>query len=179
MGISPDFAADIRRAQQLEEQRQRDPRAVVPLIQVYKRMLERLRPNEDPTLYATLQNNLGNAYRELPTGDRAANLAQAIGCYQQALRFWTAEAGPLKYALTQNNLALSLTHFWSGLWRGVSRGHRHAHQRRNQPEKGHEKGRGRLRPAEAASDRSLPGTFGREKIGRGNENANEIFTLKK
>ena len=104
MGISPDFAADMVRAQQLEEQRQRDPRAILPLIQVYKRMLERLRPNEDPPLYAALQNNLGAAYSDLPTGDRAANLAQAIGCYQQALRFRTPETAPLKYAMTQNNL---------------------------------------------------------------------------
>src|SRR5712692_6480999 len=104
MGIPPDFAADIHRAQQLEEQRQRDPQAILPLIQVYKRMLERLRPNDDPTLYAALQYNLGNVYGELPTGDRAANLAQAIGRYQEALRFYTPEADPLHYAMTQTNL---------------------------------------------------------------------------
>src|SRR6266700_2924459 len=104
MGIPPDFAKDLRRAQQLEDQRQRDPRAILPLIQVYKRMLERLRPNEDPTLYAALHNNLGIAYSGLSTGDRAANLAQAIQCFQQALRFWTPEADPFHYALTQNNL---------------------------------------------------------------------------
>ena len=50
------------------------------------------------------QNNLGTAYAELPTGDRAANLARAIDCYTQALRFFTAEAAPLEYAATQNNL---------------------------------------------------------------------------
>ena len=50
------------------------------------------------------QNNLGNAYAELPTGDRAANLARAIDCYTEALRFYTAEAAPLEYAMTQNNL---------------------------------------------------------------------------
>ena len=41
------------------------------------------------------QNNLGTAYADLPTGDRAANLARAIDCYTQALRFRTAEAAPL------------------------------------------------------------------------------------
>ena len=35
--------------------------------------------------YAATQNNLGNAYRDLPTGDRAANLQQAIACYREAL----------------------------------------------------------------------------------------------
>src|SRR5258708_26212828 len=104
MAIPPDFAADIRRAQQLEEQRQRDPRAILPLIQVYKRMLERLRPNENPTLYAALQTYLGEAYGNLPTGDRVANLTQAIRCFQQALRFQTTQAAPLHYAQTHNNL---------------------------------------------------------------------------
>ena len=104
MGISPDFAADLRKAQQLEEQRRRDPRAILPLIQVYKRMLGRLQPNDDPTLYAAIQINLGAAYQSLPTGVRAANLAQAITCYGEALRFRTPETAPLDYALTQNNL---------------------------------------------------------------------------
>ena len=31
------------------------------------------------------QNNLGNAYAALPTGERGANLGRAIECYQQAL----------------------------------------------------------------------------------------------
>src|SRR5436190_970747 len=104
MSLPPDFRADALRAQQLEEQRQRDPQAILSLIQVYKRMLESLRPNDGPTLYAALQYNLGDAYSELPTGDRAANLTQAISCFQQALRFYTPEAAPLGYALTQNNL---------------------------------------------------------------------------
>jgi tetratricopeptide (TPR) repeat protein len=36
--------------------------------------------------------------------DRASNLAQAIECYTEALRFWTAEAAQLDYAGTRNNL---------------------------------------------------------------------------
>src|SRR5207247_1098804 len=50
------------------------------------------------------QHNLGGAYYLLPTGDRSANLEQAIVCYQEALRFWTPKQFPLDYALTQNNL---------------------------------------------------------------------------
>ena len=53
------------------------------------------------------QNNLGNAYAALPTGERGANLEQAIGCYQEALTAYTAEAAPLDYAMTQNNLGLA------------------------------------------------------------------------
>ena len=50
------------------------------------------------------QNNLGNAYWGLPAGDQAANLARAIGCYTQALRYRTTEAALLDYAATQTNL---------------------------------------------------------------------------
>jgi len=53
---------------------------------------------------AGMQNNLGNAYADLPTGDRGANLGRAIACYEQALKVYTAEAAPLDYAGTQNNL---------------------------------------------------------------------------
>ena len=104
MSSPPDFAADIQKAQQLEELRQRDPRAFKPLIQLYQRMLKRVRPNEDPDLFAALQYNLGRAYSDLPTRDQASNLEQAINCFQQALHFWTPEADPFPYALTQANL---------------------------------------------------------------------------
>src|SRR5260370_2818615 len=90
--------------QQLEEQSERDLRALVPLIQLYEQILERLQPDKEPFLYAEIQINLGNAYQQLPTGERAANLSQAITCYQQALRFYRPEAAPLDYAPTQTNL---------------------------------------------------------------------------
>ena len=54
---------------------------------------------------------MGNAYRELPGGDRAVNLGKAIGCYTQALRFRTAEATPLDYAATQNELGAAYAGF--------------------------------------------------------------------
>ena len=59
---------------------------------------------ESPCFQGALQNNLGNAYCDLPIGDRAANLEQAIACYTEALRFRTPEAAPLGYAMTQTNL---------------------------------------------------------------------------
>src|SRR5947199_4886 len=104
MGIPPDFAANFRRAQQLEEQRQRDPRAILPLIQLYERIVGQLEPAEYPIPYAAIRYLLGSVYMDLPTGDRAANLAQAISCYQQVLRFLAPEADPLDYAATQYNL---------------------------------------------------------------------------
>ena len=72
-------------------------------------------PPRPPRLeYATTQNNLGTAYAELPTGDRAANLARAIDCYTEALRFRTAEAAPLEYATTQNNLGIAYAELPTG-----------------------------------------------------------------
>jgi tetratricopeptide (TPR) repeat protein len=58
----------------------------------------------DGGVWARWQNNLGNAYCDLPTGDRAANLARAIACYEAALRVRTEEAFPTQWAMTQNNL---------------------------------------------------------------------------
>ena len=58
----------------------------------------------DPRGYAQAMHNLGVAYTELATGDRGANLEQAIACYTEALRFRTAEADPNGYAQTQHNL---------------------------------------------------------------------------
>jgi hypothetical protein len=52
------------------------------------------------------QNNLGTAYCELPTGDRAENLANAIVFFQAALRVWTERDFPAQWAMTQNNLGI-------------------------------------------------------------------------
>ena len=50
------------------------------------------------------QNNLGNAYTELPTGNRTANLARTVDCYTRALRFYTPEAAPAQCRLTARRL---------------------------------------------------------------------------
>jgi len=86
----PSFSASLTTAQQK--------------LAAYQEALHILTPEAAPLEYAITQHNLGNAYRDLPTGDRASNLAQAIRCYQEALRFLTPEAAPLDYARTQINL---------------------------------------------------------------------------
>ncbi|MDY7042279.1 MAG: hypothetical protein SVX38_15600, partial [Chloroflexota bacterium] len=63
---------------------------------------------------ADMQIILGNAYADLPTGERAANLHKAIACYEEALRFRTPQAAPLDYAGTQNNLALTYAQLLTG-----------------------------------------------------------------
>jgi CHAT domain-containing protein/tetratricopeptide (TPR) repeat protein len=54
--------------------------------------------------YAAEQARLGIHYCQLSTGDPAANLAQAIACFTEALRFRTPEAAPLDYARTKRSL---------------------------------------------------------------------------
>jgi hypothetical protein len=61
-------------------------------------------------MYAIEQFELGAHYSDLLTGDRAANLARAIDCYSQALRFFTAEETPRNYAKIQVNLGLVARH---------------------------------------------------------------------
>ncbi len=60
-----------------------------------------------PTEWGMTQNNLGAAYRNLPTGGMGENLRRAIACYEAALRVWTEEAFPAEWAMTQNNLGLA------------------------------------------------------------------------
>ncbi|MEK6608657.1 MAG: hypothetical protein AABZ30_13435 [Myxococcota bacterium] len=51
-----------------------------------------------------IQNNLGNAYQTLPTGDRGENLDRAIACYEAALTVYSAEAWPERNGLVAANL---------------------------------------------------------------------------
>jgi hypothetical protein len=49
--------------------------------------------------YGIEQAQLGDQYLKSRTGDRAANLQQAIACYTGALRFFNAETTPHDYAI--------------------------------------------------------------------------------
>ncbi|HLO50184.1 MAG TPA: CHAT domain-containing tetratricopeptide repeat protein [Kamptonema sp.] len=57
-----------------------------------------------PEQWATLQNNLGNAYSDRIKGERAQNLERAIGCFLNALEVRTPEDYPEQWATLQNNL---------------------------------------------------------------------------
>jgi len=57
-----------------------------------------------PQDWAMTQNNLGIAWRNVPTGDRGENLRRAITCYRAALRVFTEQDVPQDWAMTQNNL---------------------------------------------------------------------------
>jgi predicted ATPase/class 3 adenylate cyclase/predicted enzyme related to lactoylglutathione lyase len=61
----------------------------------------------DSALIASCQNNLGIAYRNLPTGDRGENLQRAIACYEAALGAYTEREFPMQWASIQNNLGIT------------------------------------------------------------------------
>ncbi|MEZ2270515.1 MAG: CHAT domain-containing protein, partial [Microcoleus sp.] len=60
-----------------------------------------------PEKWAETQNNLGLAYSDKITSNRAENIDSAIKCYQLALEVRTRENFPEKWAETQNNLGLA------------------------------------------------------------------------
>jgi CHAT domain-containing protein len=78
---------------------------LVAAIETYEAALDVLVEPSSAELRAGVQNNLANAYAELPTGDRGAHLQRAIGHYEAALRVYTETAFPTDWAMTQNNLA--------------------------------------------------------------------------
>ncbi len=107
MQIPPGLEADFEVLADFESRAEVEPDVRAKEISLIQRMLERLREGEYRSVRGTLQTVLGIAYTCLPTGDRATNLEQAISCYQEALRFVTAEGAPQDYAGAQNNLGLA------------------------------------------------------------------------
>jgi class 3 adenylate cyclase/predicted ATPase len=73
-------------------------------VRLNEALVARRNREEDSKAWAASQNSLGIAYADLPTGDRAENIAKAIARYQAALRVWTERDFPEAWALTQNNL---------------------------------------------------------------------------
>lgn len=63
----------------------------------------RTQASDSASSAATLEN-LGTAYRQLPTGDKAANVHRAIRCYRRALRLCPVTTAPTQWAALHNNL---------------------------------------------------------------------------
>jgi tetratricopeptide (TPR) repeat protein len=71
---------------------------------------------DEPQKVADWQNILGNAYTNLPGGDRQANLERAITCFEAALQVCTREAFPFEWAMTQNNMGIAYARLPGGDW---------------------------------------------------------------
>lgn len=104
MNMPPDFEIHMRTIQQLEKERQRDPRAGIPLVQLYEWVLGLSEPDENPIFYAAMCGALSDVYCTLPTGNQAANLAEAIRRGQQALGILIPQNDPLLHATIESSL---------------------------------------------------------------------------
>ena len=98
------FLPELSDVSRLERLRQRDSRAIDPLIEVYESILANLDPDRYPTFYADIQNNLAGAVRDRVGGVRKDNLERAIDCCQQALKVYARETYPEDWAMLQNTL---------------------------------------------------------------------------
>jgi hypothetical protein len=97
--------ADYRRGHQLLAQLDGDR------VEVLRRALSHFRRAQEvwtresmPERWATLQNDIGRVYQELPDGDRAAHLRTAILHHQVALEVFDPVRQPLNWAWTQSAL---------------------------------------------------------------------------
>ncbi len=79
-------------------------------VRLHETLIRRIDPEAVPGTWAMTQNDLGVAYWNLPTGDRGENLAEAIACYEAALRVRTKRDFPAAWAMTQNNLGIA---YWN------------------------------------------------------------------
>ncbi len=76
-------------------------------IVAYEAVLTAVAKEACPAEWAMTQHNLGDACRELPTGDIDGNLRQAIAAYEAAFAVYTKQAYPAEWASTQHNLGLA------------------------------------------------------------------------
>jgi tetratricopeptide (TPR) repeat protein len=74
------------------------------IIRAYRAALRVYLPQVCPVEYATIQNNLGNAYRIRRRGSVEQNVEESIATYQAALIVCRREVDPYGWARTQNNL---------------------------------------------------------------------------
>lgn len=97
-------------------------------IEHFERALSvRTQERDTKHFVATLQN-LGTAYREMKSGDSAANIRRAIGCYHQAMRALHGPVHNKKRADLHHNLGnafLSLAEVEKGCVRNCQRAIRH------------------------------------------------------
>jgi tetratricopeptide (TPR) repeat protein len=74
-------------------------------VQSYQAALEVITLENDPSEYAMLQNNLGNALQYAASGHPVENNLRALKAYDEALRVRNARLSPLPYANTISNKA--------------------------------------------------------------------------
>jgi tetratricopeptide (TPR) repeat protein len=83
-------------------------------------------PATDAYVWGAMQNSLGVAYQNLPSGDRRENLRRAVAAYRETLKYHTREVSEQAYAVTQHNLGTAYADLAQiedraeNLWRAVA-----------------------------------------------------------
>ena len=84
-----------------------DVSALVPLIQIYERILHHKSIKKYPDFYIGILHNAAATYIQLPTGKREENLVRAIAYLEQALQIREIEKNKDIYAIVLFNLGNS------------------------------------------------------------------------
>ncbi|TAE60639.1 MAG: tetratricopeptide repeat protein [Nostocales cyanobacterium] len=80
-------------------------------IEFYGLAIKLITPENQPDIYARVQNNLATAYGDLTRYyNPLENWQKAVEAYNEAIRYRTEENDPLKYAACQNNLGTAYWH---------------------------------------------------------------------
>ena len=75
----------------------------------YEAALRVFTEHECPQQWAEVQNNIGEAWRKLPGGDRAAKMTKSIAYFQAALRVSTEAGFPREHGIVARNLSSART----------------------------------------------------------------------
>jgi hypothetical protein len=94
-----------RQASALLAQPGGDARTLREAVTLLRRAQEVWTREAAPERWAALQNEIGSAYQEMPSGDRAANLSAAIAHHESALEVFDPVRHALSWAWTQSALA--------------------------------------------------------------------------
>jgi hypothetical protein len=86
-------------------------------IHLCRQALNQVRRATHAPLWAHLQARLADGLAQSPAGNRAENLERARHHYKQALKLYTLETNPRRWAATENNLANA---YWAQLQEAVS-----------------------------------------------------------
>ncbi|HEY1354506.1 MAG TPA: hypothetical protein VGF67_33255 [Ktedonobacteraceae bacterium] len=89
----------------MQAEEQHGAEVAVTAVVLYQWICGKEQENAERT--AAAQHNLGIAHRNLPGGDRAANLGRAIACFQFAAQVYSRQDFPVEWARTQNNLGIA------------------------------------------------------------------------
>ena len=91
---------------------QHEAQSAITVIVLYTWLLSASKDDREHA--ARLQHTLGMAYMQLPGGDRAANVQQAMASFQATLQVYTREVFPFEWAKAQLTLGAAYADFPGG-----------------------------------------------------------------